>query len=322
MITTAHPSRTTSPIVHFTLLTAVLVLTGMGCGGAPLEDDPTAGVWAEGGEAPPAFVFMSERTGRGDLYVMDISGSRSRRLTFAPEPDFGPRWASGTELLYFLSERRPDPGFYRMSFARDTAVFVAPNPVGRNAPQPSPDGEWIAYAAGRNGNQDIYVSRLDGAGERRITSHESDDGQPAWSPDGRTLAFTSFRDRNSEVYTIDVWGGTPRNITRNRSNDTNPSWSPDGTQILFDSTRPPGGNPDIFVTDRLGTTVRNLTNHGNVDLIASWSPDGNWITFQSSRDGDWEVYVMRPDGSGQRRLTHSRGFDGDAHWVPAAKVRW
>ena len=322
MITTPRLSLFYEWITYLAVLTGILALAVMGCGGAPLEDDPTVGMWSEAGVAPPAFVFMSERTGQGDLYVMDISGARMRQLTFAPEPDFAPRWASETELLYFLSERRPDPGFYRMSFERDTAVFVAANPVGRNAPVPSPDGEWIAYAAGRNGNQDIYVSRLDGTGERRITSHESDDGQPAWSPDGRTLAFTSFRDRNSEIYTIDVWGGTPRNITRNRSNDTNPSWSPDGTQILFDSTRPPGGNPDIFVSDRLGTTVRNLTNHGNVDLIASWSPDGGWITFQSSRDGDWEVYVMRPDGSGQRRLTHSRGFDGDARWVPADKVRW
>ena len=99
MIKTARLSRTINAIIRLSLPAGVLALVTVGCGGAPLEDDPTAGVWAEGGEAPPAFVFMSERTGQGDLYVMDISGSRIRRLTFAPEPDFGPRWAAGPELL-------------------------------------------------------------------------------------------------------------------------------------------------------------------------------------------------------------------------------
>ena len=102
------PDRLFRPVntnLSLALLAGNLVLAAAGCGGAPLEDDPTAGIWAEGGEAPPAFVFVSERTGQGDLYVMDVSGSRSRQLTFAPEPDFGPRWVSGPELLYFLSDR-------------------------------------------------------------------------------------------------------------------------------------------------------------------------------------------------------------------------
>ncbi len=322
MTTTAARPRTIRQFLLCAMSTGLLVAPSLGCGGAPLQDDPTAGAFAEDGQAPPAFVFMSERTGQGDLYVMDISGSRIRRLTYAPQPDYSPRWADGPELLYFLSDRLPDPGVYRMSLARDTALYVGPNPTGNEAARPSPDGEWIAYSASRNGNRDIYISRPDGTGERRITTDPSDDRQPSWSPDGQTLAFTSFRDRNAEIYTIEVWGGAPRNITRDRSTDAHPSWSPDGRFLLFDSDRPPGGNPDIFVTDLYGTTFQNLTNDGSVDLIASWSPDSRWITFQSSRDGDWEVYVMRPDGTGQRRLTNSRGFDGDAHWVPASKVRW
>ncbi|MCL7991651.1 MAG: hypothetical protein M8840_10955, partial [marine benthic group bacterium] len=137
------------------LITGVLVT---GCSGAQLEDDPTADPLAEGGEAPAAFVFMSERTGQGDLYVTDISGSRLRQLTFSPAPDFSPRWADGTSTLYFLSDRRPEPGVYRMTLERDSAVFVQPNPAGDEAPRPSPDGQWIAYPATRNGNEDIYIS--------------------------------------------------------------------------------------------------------------------------------------------------------------------
>jgi len=295
-----------------------------GCGGAAPETQP--GDAASGfGPTPPAFVFLSERTGQGDLYVGDITGTRFRRLTFSDAPDYGPRWVAGPGMLYFLSDRLPDAGVYRMplSGADESAEYVAPNPAGDETPHLSPDGGWIAYASTRDGNRDIYVARPDGTDERRVTRHAADDSSPRWSPDGLTLAFVSSRDGNREIYTIEVWGGEPYNVSRSRtSNEGHPSWSPDGTLLLFDSDRPPGGNPDIFVTDLGGTRIRNLTRHPSVDLVASWSPEGEWIAFGSSRDGDWEVYVMRADGSEQRRITYSRGFDGDANWVPATEVRW
>ncbi len=308
---------------------AVLCLTAAGpalaaCGGAAPETGP--GELTPGGDLPPpAFVFLSERTGQGDLYVADVTGTRFRRLTFSDAPDYGPRWVAGPGLLYFLSDRLPDAGVYRMPLIADdeSAEYVAPNPAGDETPDLSPGGEWIAYASTRDGNRDVFVARPDGTGERRVTRHEADDSGPRWSPDGRSLAFVSSRDGDREIYTIEVWGGDPYNVTRSRtSNEGHPSWSPDGTLLLFDSDRPPGGNPDIFVTDLGGTRIRNLTRHPSVDLVPSWSPGGEWIAFGSSRDGDWEVYVMRADGSEQRRITYSRGFDGDPNWVPADEVRW
>ena len=52
--------------------------------------------------------------------------------------------------------------------------------------------------------------------------------------------------------------------------------------------------------------------------MGAWSPDGKWIAFGSARTDDWELYVMRSDGSQVRRLTYHDGFDGDPVWVPAA----
>jgi Tol biopolymer transport system component len=45
------------------------------------------------------------------------------------------------------------------------------------------------------------------------------------------------------------------------------------------------------------------------DHHPNFSPDGRKIAFTSRRDKDYEIYVMNADGSGQRRLTHSRGID-------------
>jgi TolB protein len=50
------------------------------------------------------------------------------------------------------------------------------------------------------------------------------------------------------------------------------------------------------------------------DTFPAWSPRGDRILFTSDRDGDWELYTMRPDGSDLKRLTRSPGNDAHAAW--------
>ncbi len=40
------------------------------------------------------------------------------------------------------------------------------------------------------------------------------------------------------------------------------------------------------------------------------------IVFDSYRDGNWEIYVMNPDGSGQTRLTDNPAYDREPSWSP------
>jgi Tol biopolymer transport system component len=40
------------------------------------------------------------------------------------------------------------------------------------------------------------------------------------------------------------------------------------------------------------------------------------IAFQSNRDGNWEIYVMNADGSGQTRLTFNAAADTEPAWSP------
>ena len=48
-----------------------------------------------------------------------------------------------------------------------------------------------------------------------------------------------------------------------------------------------------------------------------FSPDGRKIAFTTRRDGNLEVYLMNPDGSGQRNLTRSPWDEGSLAWSPA-----
>ena len=52
------------------------------------------------------------------------------------------------------------------------------------------------------------------------------------------------------------------------------------------------------------------------DVFPSWSPSGQQIAFGTDRDdGAREIYVMNADGSGRRRLTNGKYFDGTQDWT-------
>jgi Tol biopolymer transport system component len=62
--------------------------------------------------------------------------------------------------------------------------------------------------------------------------------------------------------------------------------------------------------------VTALTAGSSHDNFASWSPDGERIAFTSDRDGDYEIYTIRRDGTDLRRLTHTPGNDAHNAWSP------
>lgn len=100
---------------------------------------------------------------------------------------------------------------------------------------------------------------------------------------------------------------------------------------------------DLFVSQRDGSGLRRLTGTPGYDAEASYSPDGQLIVFTSLRDAYpadklsaedrkrlemdpayfGEIYLMHADGSGQRRLTVSPGYDGGPFFSPdGQRIVW
>jgi Tol biopolymer transport system component len=62
--------------------------------------------------------------------------------------------------------------------------------------------------------------------------------------------------------------------------------------------------------------MENLTQAPAWDYQPAWSPDGTKIAFASDRDDDFDLYVMKEDGSGVERLTDEPGNQVFAAWSP------
>lgn len=95
---------------------------------------------------------------------------------------------------------------------------------------------------------------------------------------------------------------------------TSPSFSPDGKQLAFVSNI--SGVPEVWTTPAAGGFPTLVTALDDPVGSVSWSPDGQWLAFNVAPGGGFneQIYVVRPDGNGLRRLTEGgkeNNFIGD-----------
>lgn len=158
-------------------------------------------------------------------------------------------------------------------------------------------------------------------------------GSVCVSRDGRTLAisrsgFTGSPRReieNTGVWTLDSEGkGEPRRIS-DFGGVT--SWSPDGSRLIvsrwsWDAEQDEAirGNWRFNVD---GTWATKLP-IPETDSVHDWSPDGEWVVTVSDRHQPhgrgYQLYLMRPDGTDERRLTegglnHGPRFSPDSQQI-------
>jgi Tol biopolymer transport system component len=60
---------------------------------------------------------------------------------------------------------------------------------------------------------------------------------------------------------------------------------------------------DVWAIDADGTQLTRLTHSPWPEFDPSWSPDGTQIAYRSEPNGEPEIWLMKRDGTDQRRLT-------------------
>ena len=316
------------------------------------SDYPARGVWtvpAEGGAATavtnhlatdwnPAWssdgkylYFASDRSGSMNLWRVPIDEQSGETLG-DPEPITTPAMflghislsADGRLLAYssaIVTANIQGLGFDPESQSVvEEPMWITSGSRRWSSPEPSPDGEWVAFYSLVVPEGDIYVIRADGTGLRQVTGDDAVDRVPRWSPDGDWLAFESDRGGASTIWKIRADGSDLTRLTSGASAQPFlPVWSPDGSRMVGRSTT--GQDTRTFLFD-----LAQPTASGAADRLPdpepalmpftpnSWSPDGEYLaggiaysdagivvysfrtrTYERLTDfGEWPVWL--PDG--------------------------
>lgn len=246
---------------------------------------------------------------RQQIWVVDSSGRRDRRLTHGPRADFHPRWSPDGRQLAFLSDRVED-------------------------------GRLQLYLLDREGGEARQLTHVEG--EIDCTRYKD---TVQWSPDGKQLAFLMIdpdtaeeKKRHEEtggalefektpkftrLWTVEAATGALRPVIQGDVQVWEFAWSPDGREfalIVSDAPyewswhlarlarAPARGGPPRTV---FAPPQRQIA-------LPRWSPDQKYIAFISSIwsdrgsiDGD--VFLVSARGGQPRDI--SPDYPGSIGWM-------
>jgi Tol biopolymer transport system component len=214
---------------------------------------------------------------------------------------------SGGELV-FNANGEGGRDLYRLDLTNFRVTRIAATPDYEVAPQFSPDGKTVVYAAGKPGDRadHIFVRSLDGKTIKQLTKEDANDATPAFSPDGSLIVFTRDKtynfgglasnwDAGGVLCVIKIDGTGLRQLTKDDSFASCPQFSPDGKIIRF------WGLEGTYAIDADGSQApKHLGTQGNGVVF---SPDGQSIAYSAGRySGDQRIYLAKADGTGSRKL--------------------
>ncbi len=223
-------------------------------------------------------------------------------------------------------------------FSPDGKSILFGSTVGKEKPDEGTGGykrEGRSYVWSFPTGMEIHVAakwRQGDYSSRPITNNDVYDAECAYSPDARWICFTRGAGKDADIYVMRADGSNAVKVVGAGGYDGGPFFSPDGKRLVYRSDRKGSDLLQIFVADLAFDDAgnitgmkeeRQLTNDNNVNWGPYWHPRGKHIVYATSIHGhqNYELYLMRDDGSQPTRITYKDGadvlpaFSPDGKWL-------
>lgn len=191
----------------------------------------------------------------------------------------------------------------------------------------SPYGSILLFCNSSSGEPCVYA--FDGVSDplRQTSSayNESCGPNGCWHPEvggweGRITYTATKDDSTTEIRTTQGGMNSPKVALDDSLLHLHPSWSPDADSMVF-STWQDGRwslfkgayDPGTYELSDIDTLYAPVDIHC---LRASYSPTGEWILFQGGQTGDWDIWIIRPDGTEPEVVISGRSSDMHPCWGP------
>ena len=181
------------------------------------------------------------------------------------------------------------------------------------APAWSPDGQWLAApAAVRAGGAEFELVGVPVAGgaERLLTQKRWGDVRGLqWFDGGRGLVVSATEQPGGahQIWQVSAPSGEVRRVTNDLNRYLGVSLTADaGALVTIQSER----RANVWVAPGADAgRARQVTSGASRDdgvAGLAWAPDGR-VVFASRAGGDWGIWIINADGSGQKQLTGGEG---------------
>ncbi len=288
-----------------------------------------------------AFYTLDSR----EIFVTSAEGGKMERIA----PGVVPHWSPDGQRLLFLDGGRL--WSFRADGTDSVLLFESPAYI-RNYSW-SPEGDRVLFES----QSHIYVLNADGGELREVAYPAenplwSPDGKtilfisprglmkleieggngiemapsgrfedPQWSPDGSMIAYRRWDEdpdgmQRPVLYLAEADGGKRyRTFYSIKEGIQEYCWSPRGNELVLLAGRKPPRPNTLYRMEVEGKKVEPIIDFPSTHL--QWSPDGEWISFLSEGEAGWDIYIIKRDGTGLKKLTDTPETEFQESWCPS-----
>lgn len=297
-------------------------------------------VWNGAGNGD--FYYVSEEDGTLNVYSANINGKEKKQLTrFTTHPVRSLSASADGKVLTFSRDGQLwslvpggepkviDVRITADNYVRDVVKSIRKS--GATSVAVSPEGNEVAFVLRGN----VYVTSIDYATTKQITSTADQERVVDFAPDGRTIVYDSERDGLWQLFTATIKNPDEDSFTyateiveeplyKSDSPAFQPAYSPDGKKVAFLE-----GREELRVIDvaskKVNTALEKKYNYSYTDgdVEFAWSPDSRWFLTSYIGKGGWnntDIALVAADGSEIIDLTNSGYNDSNPRWAMDGKA--
>ncbi|MEM6430401.1 MAG: S9 family peptidase [Deinococcota bacterium] len=267
--------------------------------------------------------FYWDKTGRFELYVMDLLSRDIQQITNGQAPkglSAGFVWTRDDKHIIFGKDNDGDElnNLYMLELATGEVTQLSDDQHQQYPGDVHPDNTFMAVMSNKDGQMNIYRYTFADGSWQQLTNFDAPSYAECWSKDGRWLAFSSNESdnyKNMDGYIINADGSNLKKCfsCKDGSNDAIIDWHPDGVQVAVDSDQGDGNRAGILNLDT--NEVHWLGETGCEEFAGEFSKNGRWLSCIRDQDATFMPILYDVETGIVRELNLPPGIAGGTQFA-------
>jgi dipeptidyl aminopeptidase/acylaminoacyl peptidase len=274
--------------------------------------------------------FYYDKTGRIELYVMDIKSKKIKQISkgeIPRAPRTGFKVGNKGEKVFFGKDvggnEQNDIWVIDVN-GNAKALSEAPN-IQEHVVDISNDNLWLTYMSTKSGQLNVHKMKIDGTDDKQLTASDIPVFGGSWSPDDKWLTMVTNEMKtnleNEDIYLFNIESNDMQRVVRIKdkgSQDRFSDWAPDSKSFAFTSDA--SGLQQVGIYNLETKEIKWLGDGKSNEIGQKFNPSGTRLAVLRNFESTIKPCIYEIETGQARELKIPEGLAYNIQWLDDDKI--